>query len=156
MQAALHASTRATCPRRHVGAVLVRDRAMIATGYNGSIRGLPHCDAPGIGCLMIDEHCERTVHAEANAIAAAARSGVSTSSSTAYVTAYPCFGCFKLLANAGIERIVYGSPYADRAGLDVVRESAAECRIELVELLGIVPSSPSTRATLVASDSRTV
>ena len=127
MRIANGAAARATCPRRHVGCVLVRDGDMLATGYNGSIRGRPHCDE--VGCLMINEHCERTLHAEANAIISAARRGVRVEGATAYVTSYPCWSCFKTLANAGIVRVVFGSPYKDRDG-DIVRPEA--------ELLGIV------------------
>lgn len=142
LEIALKASERATCPRRHVGSVLVRDKAIVATGYNGAVRGLPHCE--DVGCGMIDGHCETTVHAEANAIAAAARQGARTEGATAYVTAFPCSRCFHLLVNAGIVRIVYGSPYVDRAG-DTVRVEAAALGLPLVELLGVVPA-PAARA----------
>jgi dCMP deaminase len=105
------ASSRSTCDRKHVGAVVVRDRIILATGYNGSIRGLEHCD--DAGHMMEDGHCVRTVHAEANAIVQAARNGVRLESGDIYVTASPCFGCFKLIANAGIRRIVFGEFYRD-------------------------------------------
>ena len=105
------ASTRSTCDRKHVGAVVVRDRMILATGYNGSIRGLAHCDDEGH--MMEDGHCVRTVHAEANAIVQAARNGVRLENADIYVTASPCFGCFKLIANAGIKRIVFGEFYRD-------------------------------------------
>ena len=105
------AATRSTCDRKHVGAVVVRDRMILATGYNGSIRGLAHCDDEGH--MMEDGHCVRTVHAEANAIVQAARNGVRLESADIYVTASPCFGCFKLIANAGIMRIVFGEFYRD-------------------------------------------
>ena len=105
-------ATRATCNRKLVGAVIVSpDRAIIATGYNGSIRGMPHCD--DVGHMMEDGHCVRTVHAEANAIAQAARLGVSVKGATVYVTASPCWPCFKLLANAGIASIFFGEFYRD-------------------------------------------
>jgi dCMP deaminase len=104
-------ATRSTCDRKHVGAVIVRDRILLATGYNGSIRGLPHCD--DVGHLMEDGHCVRTVHAEANAIAQAARTGVRIEGASIYVTASPCFGCFKLIANAGLTRIGFGEFYRD-------------------------------------------
>lgn len=105
------AATRSTCDRKHVGAVVVRDRMILATGYNGSIRGLAHCDDEGH--MMEDGHCVRTVHAEANAIVQAARNGVRLENADIYVTASPCFGCFKLIANAGIMRIVFGEFYRD-------------------------------------------
>jgi dCMP deaminase len=104
-------ATRSTCDRKHVGAVIVRDKMILATGYNGSIRGLPHCDDEGH--MMEDGHCVRTVHAEANAIAQAARNGVRVDGGDIYVTASPCFGCFKLVANAGLTRIVFGEFYRD-------------------------------------------
>ena len=105
------ASTRATCDRKHVGAVIVRDRSILATGYNGSVRGLPHCDE--VGHEMVDGHCRRTVHAETNAITQAARNGVEVRGATVYVTATPCRACFSLLANSGVCRIVVGEAYRD-------------------------------------------
>jgi dCMP deaminase len=124
-------ATRATCARKHVGAVIVRDKSILATGYNGSIRGEPHCD--DAGHLMVDGHCERTVHAEANAIVQAARHGVSIDGATIYVTASPCFGCFKLIANAGIKRIVFGEFYRDER----IFELSQRLGIELVALCQI-------------------
>ena len=104
-------AARSTCDRKHVGAVIVRDRIILATGYNGSIRGLSHCDDEGH--MMEDGHCVRTVHAEANSIVQAARTGVRIDGADIYVTASPCFGCFKLIANAGLTRIVFGEFYRD-------------------------------------------
>lgn len=111
MAIAREVATRSTCDRKHVGAVIVRDKMILATGYNGSIRGLPHCDE--VGHLLEDGHCVRTVHAEANALVQAARNGVRVEAADIYVTASPCFGCFKLVANAGICRIVFGEFYRD-------------------------------------------
>jgi dCMP deaminase len=111
MGIAMSVSTRATCDRRHVGAVIVRDHVILTTGYNGSIRGLPHCD--DVGHEMVDGHCVRTVHAEANAIVQAARNGVRLEGGTIYVTASPCGVCFKLIANTGLTRIVFGELYRD-------------------------------------------
>jgi dCMP deaminase len=128
MNIARTVATRATCDRKFVGAVIVRDRIILATGYNGSIRGLPHCDEEGH--LMEDGHCVRTVHAEANAIVQAARSGVRIDGADCYVTASPCWGCFRLLANAGIGRIVFGEFYRDPRAFEV----AARLGIELVDL----------------------
>ncbi len=110
MDIARTVSTRATCPRKSVGAVIVRDRRVIATGYNGSIPSAPHCTDPD-GCLMENGHCVRTVHAEANAIAQAARHGVSVEGAEMYCTALPCWPCFKLLASAGISRVYYREAY---------------------------------------------
>ena len=99
MDIARQVATRATCDRKHVGALLVRDRTILSTGYNGSIRGLPHCDE--VGHMMENGHCVATVHAEANAIIQAAKNGVGIDGATIYTTASPCWPCFKLIANAG-------------------------------------------------------
>ena len=128
MQIALVVASRATCDRRHVGAVLVRDRTILSTGYNGSIRGLAHCDHAGH--MMEDGHCVRTVHAEANAVAQAAKNGVNIDHGACYVTASPCWTCFKLLANAGISKICYGEFYRDER----IFTAAGEARIELVHV----------------------
>jgi len=128
MNLAVQAATRSTCPRKHVGAVIVRDKAVLATGYNGSLRGLPHCT--DVGCLIENDHCVRTVHAEANAILQAARHGVCIDGADIYVTASPCWECFKLIANAGIRRVLYGEFYRDERVLEYAREAG----IELIHL----------------------
>ena len=108
-------ATRSTCPRKYVGSVLVRNRTILSTGYNGSIRGMPHCS--DVGHMMEDGHCVATIHAEANAIIQAARNGVMIDGATIYVTASPCWNCFKQLANAGIVRIVLRRVLSRRADL---------------------------------------
>lgn len=126
MAIAFQVATRATCDRKHVGAVLARDRSILATGYNGSIRGLEHCD--DVGHMMEDGHCVRTIHAEANAIVQAARNGVRIDGASIYVTASPCWNCFKMIVNAGVVRIGYGEFYrderiftlAERLGIELV------------------------------------
>ena len=128
MNIASEVARRATCPRKHVGAVIVRDRTVLSTGYNGSIRGLPHCEDSG--CVMEDGHCITTVHAEANAILQAAKNGVGVDGGELYTTASPCWNCFKLIANAGIKRIYYGEFYRDERS----RQVAAEIGIELIDL----------------------
>jgi len=128
MRIAVDVATRATCDRKHVGAVIVRDKSILATGYNGSIRGLSHCDDDGH--LMEDGHCVRTIHAEANAIVQAARNGVRIEGATIYVTASPCWGCFRLIANAGLARIVFGEFYRDER----IFRFATELGIELAPL----------------------
>ncbi len=138
MNVARTVATRGTCDRKHVGAVIVRDRIILATGYNGSIRDLPHCDE--VGHLMEDGHCVRTVHAEANAIVQAARSGVRIEGASAYVTASPCWGCFRSIANAGIVRVVFGEFYRDARVFDV----ASRLGIELVDLSAGGTGQPST------------
>lgn len=111
MKIAQMVSTRATCDRLHVGCVLVEpeSHALLSSGYNGSVPGQPHCD--DVGHDIYKDHCVRTVHAEQNAIAQAASRGVRVRGSTAYITAYPCWLCTKLLLNAGVKRIVYGTAY---------------------------------------------
>jgi dCMP deaminase len=128
MNLAREAATRSTCPRKAVGAIIVRDKAVLATGYNGSLRGLPHCTE--VGCLMENGHCVRTVHAEANALLQAARHGVTIEGAQIYVTASPCWVCFKLIVNAGIKRILYGEFYRDTR----IIEFAQQAGIELVHL----------------------
>jgi len=128
MNLAVQAATRSTCPRKAVGAVVVRDKAVLATGYNGSIRGLEHCFE--VGCLMDNDHCVRTVHAEANAILQAARHGMRIEGADIYVTSSPCWDCFKLIANAGIGRVLYGEFYRDER----IQTFAQQAGIELVPL----------------------
>jgi len=128
MNIAKQVATRSTCDRKHCGAVIVRDRVILSTGYNGSIIGLPHCD--DVGHMMENGHCVRTVHAEMNAVAQAAKNGVNINGSTIYITASPCWICFKLLVNAGIKRICYGEFYRDERIFDAARDAG----VELVDL----------------------
>ena len=128
MNIARQVSTRSTCPRKKVGAVVARDRTILSTGYNGSIRGLPHCE--DVGCVIEEGHCVSTVHAEANAIIPPPRNCLDTGGSELYTTASPCWPCFKLIANAGITRVYYGEFYRDEKSLAVAREAG----IELVDL----------------------
>tara|TARA_B100000767_G_C19774949_1_gene542051 strand:+ start:2246 stop:2674 length:429 start_codon:yes stop_codon:yes gene_type:complete len=121
-------STRSTCDRKYVGAVIVRDKTILSTGYNGSIKGLPHCS--DAGCEMIDGHCVRTTHAEANAIVQAAKNGVRIDNAEIFVTASPCYNCFKLIANAGIKRIYYNEFYRDER----IIEHAKNAGIELINI----------------------
>lgn len=128
MKIAKQAATRATCDRKHVGAVIVRDKSILATGYNGSIRGLEHCDE--VGHQMEDGHCVRTVHAEMNAIAQAARNGVRIEGAILYTTASPCWPCFKMMANAGIKEIVFEEFYRENS----IFEAAKRAQITLRSL----------------------
>jgi len=128
MQIAEQVATRSTCERKFVGAVIVRDKMILSTGYNGSIRGLPHCEEAGHE--MENGHCIRTVHAEANAIVQAARNGVAIENADIYVTASPCYYCFKLIANAGIKRVYYKDFYRD----EHILKHAKEAGIELIQL----------------------
>lgn len=127
---------RSTCDRKHVGAVIVRDNNILSTGYNGSVRGLDHCD--DVGHMMEDNHCVRVVHAEANAIVQAAKHGVCIEGSDIYVTASPCWPCFKLIANAGIKRVFYGEFYRDSRTLDLAKQAG----IAMIHI-GLEPESDS-------------
>jgi dCMP deaminase len=111
MNIAEQVATRATCNRKHVGAIIVRNRTILSTGYNGSIRGAGHCD--DIGHLMENGHCIRTVHAEVNAVVQAAKNGINIDGAAIYITCNPCWNCFKAIANAGIKTIIYGEFYRD-------------------------------------------
>ena len=128
MNIAREVATRSTCDRKHVGAVIVREKTILSTGYNGSIKGLPHCDE--VGCEMVDGHCVRTTHAEANAIVQAAKNGIQINQSEIYVTASPCYDCFKLIANAGIKIIYYDEFYRDKR----IIEKSKEIGIQLASL----------------------
>ena len=128
MNMAQAAATRSTCTRKHVGAVIVRDKSILSTGYNGSIRGMPHCTE--VGCDVENDHCVATVHAEANAIIQAAKHGVCIEGADIYVTASPCWNCFKLIVNSGIKRIFYGEFYRDDKSLKV----AKRCGIKLISM----------------------
>lgn len=137
-------ATRSTCDRKHVGSVIVKDRRVISTGFNGSIPGQSHCDDPEEywQCTKCGEkfaefpqechrlecagypvekkygghdlesgHCIRTTHSEINAIAQAARMGVSTDKATIYINTRPCYTCFKAIVSAGIQEVVYSDEY---------------------------------------------
>jgi len=119
MNIAAEVASRSTCDRKHVGAVIVRDKTILSTGYNGSVRGLPHCD--DVGHMMEDNHCVATIHAEANAIIQAAKNGVRVDGADIYITASPCWNCFKIVTNAGIKNIYYGEFYRDDRIFDAAK-----------------------------------
>ena len=134
MRLAYLVSTRATCTRRKVGAVIVKDRRVLTTGYNGPPKGLAHCDVTG--CIREDldipsgerhELC-RGLHAEQNAIIQAAVYGVSIKGSTIYVTNHPCVVCAKMIINAEIEEIVYAEGYPDDLAKLILLESGIKVR----------------------------
>ena len=133
MEIARQVATRSTCLRRHVGAVIVRDKRILCTGYNGAPRNMAHCDVTG--CLREQLHIPsgqrqeicRGLHAEQNAIIQAALHGVSTEGGTIYVTHQPCITCAKMIINSGIVRAVCASTYPD----DLAREMLGEAGIEL-------------------------
>lgn len=127
-------ASRSTCLRRSVGALLVRDKRILATGYNGAPSGLRHCEE--VGCLREKmgipsgkqlELC-RGLHAEQNAIIQGALHGVSLKGSVLYCTTQPCVTCAKMLINAGVRRIVYEGDYDDELALEMLQEA----RVELV------------------------
>jgi dCMP deaminase len=127
-------SKRSTCLREHVGAVLVRDKHILSTGYNGAPAGLPHCEE--VGCLREQlkvpsgerhELC-RGSHAEANAIIQAALHGVSTENSTMYCTHQPCTMCTKLAINAKVKEIVYRTQYPDDLSLQLLKDAKIKIR----------------------------
>ncbi len=120
MNIATEVASRSTCDRKYVGAVIVRDKTILSTGYNGSVRGLPHCD--DMGHMIQDGHCVATIHAEANAIIQAARNGVRVEGAEIYVTASPCWNCFKMVANVGIKAIYYGEFYRDDRIFDAAKK----------------------------------
>ncbi len=132
MEIAKVVASRSTCLRRKVGAVIVKDKRILTTGYNGAPTGMPHC--LDIGCLREKlkvpsgerhELC-RGVHAEQNAIIQAAYHGVSIKDSTLYTTHQPCIMCAKMIINAGIRKVVYGRKYADERGLEFLKEAGIE------------------------------
>ncbi len=128
---------RSTCLRAKVGAIIVRDKSILATGYNGSPAGLPHCiDA---GCLIyesrtpagdIEQNCYRTIHAEINAIAQAARNGASIRDAAIYVTHTPCIHCFKVLINTGVRTIYFEKEYK----LDTLKELLSHTSVTLARV----------------------
>jgi len=132
MQMAEVVSRRGTCGRAQVGAILARDGRVLATGYNGPPSGLPHCfDADGCTGLdrVAENGCKRSVHAEANCIAFAARHGLATEGATLFCTTLPCLRCAELIINAGIYRVVYATDYRikdgeillQQAGVDIIK-----------------------------------
>ncbi|AFH50718.1 Deoxycytidylate deaminase [Ignavibacterium album JCM 16511] len=124
LKLAMLASERATCPRMHCGCVLVKDRFVLATGYNGSLPGQPHCE--DVGCLIVDNHCVRTNHAEMNALIQAARHGVNTTGATAYITNMSCTTCAKALIAAGIKRVVVFSDFHDTLATQFYTDAGVE------------------------------
>lgn len=129
MRVAFLVCERSTCLRRIVGAVLVKDRQILATGYNGAPKGIPHCESTG--CLREElgipsgqrhEIC-RGLHAEQNVILQAASFGVSTKESTLYITSTPCSICAKMIINAGIKEVVIESEYPDKLAIGFLKEA---------------------------------
>jgi len=122
-------ATRSTCLRRQVGAVVVKEKRVLTTGYNGAPKGLKHCAE--VGCVRIQNNIEsgtrhelcRGVHAEQNAVIQAAYFGVSIKDATIYTTNFPCSVCTKILVNAGIAEVVYKDDYIDPLSKEIMAES---------------------------------
>ncbi len=132
MEIAHVVAKRSTCLRRHIGAVIVKDKRILTTGYNGAPSGLEHC--LGLGCMREKlgipsgtrhELC-RALHAEQNAIIQAALYGISTRESTLYCTHQPCSLCAKAAINAGVKRVVFQGHYPDHFAIDMLTEAGIE------------------------------
>lgn len=123
---------RSTCLRHHFGAIIVKDKMILSTGYNGAPRNMPHC--LDIGCLRNEMGIEsgtrheicRAVHAEQNAILQCALHGVSCEGATIYTNGSPCMICGKMILNAGIKRVVYDTDYPDKLSLDMLSQAGIE------------------------------
>lgn len=124
MEIAKLVALRGTCPRKQVGAVLVKDKKIISTGYNGAPRGMKHCSE--VGCLIENNHCQRAVHAEQNALLQA---GPDADGSTLYCTTLPCVICFKLLIQAGVKKIFYKDDY----NLDSLKYWIKKSRVKVIK-----------------------
>jgi len=126
------AASRSTCIRRKVGAVIVKKRHILATGYNGPPKGAKHCGVVGcvrdtLGIPSGERHeCCRGLHGEQNSIVQAAAHGIKIASSTIYCTNQPCGICAKMIINANIVRVVYAEPYLDKLALDAFEEAGTE------------------------------
>ena len=123
---------RSTCLRRKVGALLVRDKHILTTGYNGAPRGLPHCE--DVGCIRDEESVPsgerhelcRGLHAEMNAMLQAAYHGIRVEGATLYVTTHPCSLCTKMLINVGIRKIIVGNDYPDELSKNLLAQAGVE------------------------------
>ncbi|MDI9645902.1 MAG: cytidine/deoxycytidylate deaminase family protein [Archaeoglobales archaeon] len=140
MEIAKVVASRSTCIRQKVGAVIVKDKRILATGYNGAPSNLPHCDE--VGCLREklkvpsgerQELC-RGVHAEQNAVIQAAKFGISVEGATLYSTHCPCITCAKIIINSGIKKVVYGKDYADKNGIELLKDAGVEVVFFPVEI----------------------
>lgn len=124
MEMAMTASKRGTCLRRQVGAVIAREGRVLSLGYVGAPAGLPHCRPE---TCSKENPCERTIHAEANAIAFAAREGIALDDSVMYCTASPCLHCAKLIINSGIVEVIYFEEYRVTDPINLLRQAGIRC-----------------------------
>ena len=128
---------RSTCNRTHVGAIIVKDKRIITTGYNGAPKGMPHCTDAGCNITKMkhpqsdnmEDHCTRTLHAEQNAIIQAAIFGTSINNGVMYCTHSPCFNCAKMIINAGIKEVVFENGYPDK----FAEEIFSKCEVKLTK-----------------------
>ncbi len=138
MDITLDVSRRATCVRAEVGAIIVKDKRILTTGYNGAPKGLPHCLDEG--CEMVAGHCARSLHAEQNAILQGALHGVALQGGTIYTTHQPCHTCAKMIINAGLVRVVYAGLYPDELAMKYLR--TAGLVVEHFDLGDRTPAPP--------------
>ncbi|WP_101844347.1 ComE operon protein 2 [Halobacillus sp. Marseille-P3879] len=131
--------TRSTCQRLAVGAVIIRDKRMIAGGYNGSVSGGIHCIDEG--CYVIDGHCVRTIHAEMNALLQCAKFGVATEGAEIYVTHFPCLHCTKAIIQAGIKAVYYSEDYRNHPYAIQLLEDANVKMVKVEHSLGTAEES---------------
>ena len=134
LKLAMLASERATCPRMHCGCVIVKNNHVLATGYNGSIAGQPHCE--DVGCLVESNHCVRTNHAEMNALVQAANQGDSVEGSTIYITNMSCTTCAKTMIAAGVKRVVVFTDFHDTMATQFYK--SASVRIDQLPMPPII------------------
>lgn len=131
---ALQAATRGTCDRKQVGAVIVAEKEVIATGYNGAPAGRPHCAEVGHRMIKLAngrEHCGNAIHAELNAIARAAKRGVRTDGASIYTNTYPCLPCFRAIEACGIRQIFFADAYWNDPE---VEEAAKSLGVEIIKI----------------------
>ena len=138
MDITLDVSRRATCLRAQVGAIIVKDKRILTTGYNGAPKGLPHCLDEG--CEMVDGHCVRSLHAEQNAIIQAAQHGITLAGGTIYTTHQPCHTCAKMIINAGLERVVYAGHYPDERAMKYLQTAGVQ--VDHLDLGDRTPAPP--------------
>ncbi len=138
VEISLAVSTRSTCRRAQVGAIIVKDKRILTTGYNGAPKGLPHCLDEG--CEIVNGHCVRALHAEQNAILQAALYGVPLEGGTIYTTHQPCQVCAKMIINAGLKRVVYAGHYPDEIAIKYLR--LAGIQIDHYDLGERTPAPP--------------
>ncbi len=121
-------STRGTCDRLRTACIIVKDKHLVGAGYNGSPKGAPHCDDEGVGHLMIDDHCERTLHGEENAIINTERPNLV--GATAYTIGTPCIRCAKLLVNSGVLEVKYLGTYENSRGKEYIDQLSKQSKVK--------------------------